>query len=59
MNRGKRYKATMLDKEKKFYIIGVSFLTLLIIFIFALSGYKAKKEDNHLKNLIRAARFAY
>lgn len=46
MNRGKRYKSTMLDKEKRFYIIGVGFLTVLIIFIFALSGYKAKKEAN-------------
>ena len=46
MSRGKRYKSQEIDRKKIYYMLGVGALTLLLIFIFALSGYKAKKEAN-------------
>lgn len=44
MSRGKRYTSNSLSREKIYYILGVCALTVLLIFIFALSGYKSKKE---------------
>lgn len=46
MSRGKRYTRNSLNKEKVYYVLGVCFLVVLLIFIFALSGYKSKKEAN-------------
>ena len=44
MSRGKRYTSNSLTREKIYYILGVCALTVLLIFIFALSGYKSKKD---------------
>ena len=44
MSRGKRYTSNSLSREKIYYILGVCALTVLLIFIFALSGYKSKKD---------------
>ena len=44
MSRGKRFKKTQLNKRKVYYITGIGIFVLLLIFIMALSGYKAKKD---------------
>ena len=44
MNRGKRYKRNSLDKRKVFYVIGVGVFIALLVLIFVLSGYNAKKQ---------------
>ncbi len=44
MSRGKRYAESSLEKKKILYITGVGILTLLIILIFALSGYQSKQK---------------
>lgn len=44
MSKGKRFKQTQLDKRKVYYITGIGIFVLLLIFIMALSGYKAKQD---------------
>lgn len=44
MSRGKRYAKSELEKKKILYIAGVCSLAVLLILIFALSGYKTKQE---------------
>lgn len=44
MIRGKRYAKSELEKKKILYITGVCSLAVLLILIFALSGYKTKEE---------------
>ena len=46
MSKGKRYTSNSLSREKIYYILGVCALTVLLIFIFAVSGYKSKKDAN-------------
>lgn len=44
MSRGKRYAKSELEKKKMLYIAGVCALAVLLVLIFALSGYKTKEE---------------
>lgn len=44
MSGGKRFKQSEFDKRKVYYIAGIGIFIALLIFIMALSGYKAKKD---------------
>lgn len=43
MSRGKRFESTI-DRKKVYYVLGIAALICLLIFIFALSAYKAKND---------------